>query len=139
MAGGLTRKQTKALRMVAALVALAACLFQALVAFGSLKAQAWSTNDTSQGLIVLLVLVFILFAMLVASAALLVSPETAAVFGAIAVGLGTVVVGIILVDAGEPVDVRFLTDAGILLAAPVTVLALGTVLTRLEGGSVFRR
>lgn len=138
MARGLTRTQTKAVRMIAALLALTACLFQAIIAFVSVKAQAWSTNDTGQGLIVLLVLVFILFTMLMAAAALLVSPETARVIATIAVVLDVIVVAIILADAADATATSSLVDAGIRLAAPVTILALSALLVRLEGGRPFR-
>lgn len=138
MARGMTRTQTKAVRTIAALLALTACLFQSLVAFGSLKAQAWSTDDTGQGLIVLLLLVFILFAMLVAVAAMLVSPETARMLGAVAVVLDIVVVAIALGDTPEATTARSLTDGLILLAAPAAVLALSALLVKLEGGRLFR-
>jgi len=121
-------------RTVAALVAIVACLLQGLIAFGSLKAQAWSLDDTRQGVVVLLLLVVILFAMLIAAAAMLVSPETAAVLGAVAVALALVVVLVVAPGTASDSITRSLADAAFFLAAPLTVLGLGALLTRLEGG-----
>ncbi len=138
MAAGLSRKQTKALRMVGTLVALVACLFQAIIAFVSVKAQAWSLNDTGQGLIVLLLLAFILFTMLLATMAILVSPETARGIAVVAVVLDVVVVFLALRAADDATTTSSLIDAGVRLAAPVTLLALCALLVRLEVGRPFR-
>lgn len=136
MAGGLTRKQTKALRGTATLIAIVASLFQGLIGFGSLKAQAWSLDDTGQGVIVLLLLLVVLVVMVLASAAMLVSPETATYLGITALVLDLVVVAIALRGAADPMSESSLTDAGLLVAPAVTIVALGVVLTKLEDGRI---
>lgn len=121
-------------RTIAALLAIVACLLQGLIAFGSLKAQAWSLDDTRRGVIVLLLMVVILFAMLMAAAAMLVSPEAAAILGGVAVALGLVVVLVVAPGTASDSLTRSLAEAAFFLAAPVLILGLGALLTRLEGG-----
>ncbi len=137
MARGRTRRLFQTRRMIATLVALMACLLQGLIAFGSLKAQAWSLDDSRQGVVVLLLLVFILFAMLMAAVAMLVSPETAAYSGMVAVGLALVVVLVAAPGTASELFSTSFTDAAFFLAAPITVLGLGALLTNLEGGHLF--
>ncbi len=137
MARGRTRRLFQTRRMIATLVALMACLLQGLIAFGSLKAQAWSLDDSRQGVVVLLLLVFILFAMLMAAVAMLVSPETAAYSGMVAVALALVVVLVAAPGTASELFSTSFTDAAFFLAAPITVLGLGALLTNLEGGHLF--
>ena len=120
--------------MIATFLAIVACLLQGLIAFGSLKAQAWSLDDTRQGVIVLVLLAIILLAMLVGAAAMLVSPETAAILGGVAVALALVVMFVVAPDSASASITRSLAEAAFFLAAPVTILVLGALLTRLEGG-----
>jgi lysylphosphatidylglycerol synthetase-like protein (DUF2156 family) len=134
MAPGRTRKRVKTRRTVAALIAMVACLLQGLIAFGSFKAQAWSLDDTKQGVVVLLLMVAVLFVMVMAAVAMLVSPETAAVLGAVAVALALVVVLVVAPGTASDVLTRSLANAAFFLAAPLTVLGLGTLVARLEGG-----
>ncbi len=137
MARRRTRRMFQARRTIATLVALAACLLQGLVAFGSLKAQAWSLDDSIRGVVVLVMLVFILFAMLMAAVAMLVSPETAAYAGMVAVGLALGVVFVAAPGTASELFSQSLTDAAFFLAAPITVLGLGALLTNVEGGHLF--
>ena len=137
MARGRTRRLFQARRMIATVVALIACLLQGLIAFGSLKAQAWSLDDSRQGVVVIVLMVFILFAMLLAAVALLVSPETAAYAGMVAVGLALVVVLVAAPGTASELFSQSFTDAAFFLAAPVTVLGLGALLTNVEGGHLF--
>lgn len=136
MAGGFTRGQIKALRGTATMLAIGASLFQGLIGFGSLKAQAWSLNDTGQRFVVLLLLLIVLAAMVLATAAMLVSPETATYLGITALVLDLVVVAIALRGAADPTSNASLTNAGLLVAPAVVMVALGVVLTRLEGGRI---
>lgn len=135
MAGGFTRGQIKALRGTATLLAIGASLFQGLIGFGSLKAQAWSLNDTGQGFVVLLLLLIVLAAMVLATAAMLVSPETATYLGITALVLDIVVV-IALRGAADPTSNASLTNAGLLVTPAAVMVALGVVLTKLEGGRI---
>lgn len=137
MARGRARRLFQARRMVATVIALMACLLQGLIAFGSLKAQAWSLDDSKQGVVVILLMVFILFAMLLAAVAMLVSPETAAYAGMVAVGLALVVVLVAAPGTASELISQSFTDAAFFLAAPVTVLGLGALLTNVEGGHLF--
>lgn len=137
MARGRTRKLFQARRMIATVVALVACLLQGLVAFGSLKAQAWSLDDSRQGVVVIVLMVFILFAMLLAAVALLVSPETAAYSAMVAVGLALVVVFVAAEGTASELFSTSFADAAFFLAAPITVLGLGVLLTNVEGGHLF--
>ena len=137
MARGRARRLFQARRMIATVIALMACLLQGLIAFGSLKAQAWSLDDSKQGVVVILLMVFILFAMLLAAVAMLVSPETAAYAGMVAVGLALVVVLVAAPGTASELISQSFTDAAFFLAAPVTVLGLGALLTNVEGGHLF--
>lgn len=85
-------------------------------------------------MIVLLLMVVILFAMLMAAAAMLVSPEAAAILGGVAVALGLVVVLVVAPGTASDSLTRSLAEAAFFLAAPVLILGLGALLTRLEGG-----
>jgi hypothetical protein len=136
MAGGLTRRQTKALRGAATLLAIVASLVQGLIGFSSLKVQAWSLNDTGQGVVVLMLLLVVLVAMVLATAAMLVSPETATFLGISALVLDLVVVVIALRGAADPTSDDSLTNAGLLVAPAVTMVVLGVALTKLEGGRI---
>lgn len=136
MAGGLTRRQTKAFRVAATLLAIVASLVQGLIGFGSLKLQAWSLNDTGQGVVVLLLLLVVLGTMVLATAAMLVSPETATFLGMTALVLDLVVVAIALRSAADPTSEDSLINAGLLLAPAVMMVALGVALTKLEGGRI---
>ncbi len=136
MARGMSRRQTKAVRVAATLLAILASLVQGFIGFSSLKLQAWSLNDTGEGIVVLLLLLVVLGAMVLATAAMLVSPETATFLGAVALVLDIVVVTIALRGAANPTSEESLTNAGLLLAPAVMMVALGVVLTKLEGGRV---
>jgi hypothetical protein len=136
MAGGLTRRQIKVLRGTATLIAIMASLFQGLIAFGSLKAQAWSLNDTGQGIVVLLLVLVVLAVMVLATVAMLVSPETATFLGISALVLDLVIVTIALRSAADPTSNDSLINAGLLVAPAVVMVALGMALTKLEGGRV---
>lgn len=136
MAGGLTRRQTKAFRVAATLLAIVASLVQGFIGFGSLKLQAWSLNDTGQGVVVLLLLLVVLGAMVLATAAMLVSPETASFLGMTALVLDLVVVAIALRSAADPTSEDSLINAALLLAPAVMMVALGVALTKLEGGRI---
>lgn len=138
MARELSRGQTKAFRIIAALLALAACLFQANIAFISVKAQAWSVNDTSAGFIVLLLLVFVLFLMVMAAAAMIVSPTAAKVLAIVAFAVDAVVVVIVLSVSDDPATSDSLIDAAIRLAAPAVVIGIASLQERLEGVHLFR-
>ena len=127
----------QARRTIATLVAFVACLLQGLIAFGSLKAQAWSLDDSRQGVVVIVLMAFILFAMVLASIAMLVSPETSAYAGMVAVGLALVVVLVAAPGTASELFSQSFTDAAFFLAAPVTVLGLGVLLTNVEGGHLF--
>ncbi|HEV2127911.1 MAG TPA: hypothetical protein VGR22_04750 [Thermomicrobiales bacterium] len=136
MAGGFSRRQIKTFRGTATLIAIGASLFQGLIAFGSLKAQAWSLNDTGQGIIVLMLVLVVLAAMALATMAMLVSPETATFLGIGALVLDLVIVTIALRSAADPTGNESLTNAGLLIAPAVVMVVTGVVLTKLEGGRI---
>jgi len=136
MAGGFSRKQIKAFRGTATLIAIGASLFQGLIAFGSLKAQAWSLNDTGQGIVVLMLVLVVLAAMVLATMAMLVSPETATFLGIAALVLDIVIVTIALRSAANPTSDESLTNAGLLITPAVVMVITGVVLTKMEGGRI---
>lgn len=136
MAGEFSRRQIKAFRGTATLIAIGASLFQGLIAFTSLKAQAWSLNDTGQGIIVLMLVLVVLAAMILATMAMLVSPETATFLGIGALVLDLVIVTIALRSAVDPTGNESLTNAGLLIAPAVVMVVTGVVLTKLEGGRI---
>lgn len=136
MAGGFSRRQIKTFRGTATLIAIGASLFQGLIAFGSLKAQAWSLNDTGQGIIVLMLVLVVLAAMALATMAMLVSPETATFLGIGALVLDLIIVTIALRSAADPTGNESLTNAGLLIAPAVVMVVTGVVLTKLEGGRI---
>lgn len=136
MAGEFSRRQIKAFRGTATLIAIGASLFQGLIAFGSLKAQAWSLNDTGQGIIVLMLVLVVLAAMVLATMAMLVSPETATFLGIGALVLDLVIVTIALRSATNPTSDESLINAGLLIAPAVVMVVTGVVLTKLEGGRI---
>ena len=136
MAGGFSRRQIKTFRGTATLIAIGASLFQGLIAFGSLKAQAWSLNDTGQGIIVLMLVLVVLAAMALATMAMLVSPETATFLGIGALVLDLIIVTIALRSAVDPTSDESLTNAGLLIAPAVVMVVTGVVLTKLEGGRI---
>lgn len=136
MAGGFTRGQIKAFRGTATLIAIGASLFQGLIGFGSLKAQAWSLNDTGQGIIVLMLVLVVLAMMVLAAMAMLVSPETATYLGIAALVIDLVVVAIALRSAADPTSNESLINAALLVTPAVVMVMTGVVLTKLEGGRI---
>lgn len=129
-----TRRQIRWSRTVATLLAVVICLFQAQIAFISVKAEAWTIDNSSQGFIILMLLVLVLFAMVMSTAAMIVSPRVARILAIVAIAIDAVVVVIVLSITDDPGASASVTDAAIRLAAPVMLLGLASLVERLEGG-----